>query len=79
MAEGFTLKQIGDHLGHTMVRATEIYAKVDIASLRQIGEIDLSALVAHERRCAARSTPFFDVGDLAALREVAAVNVGGVL
>jgi hypothetical protein len=78
LAEGFTLKQIGDHLGHTMVRATEIYAKVDIASLRQVGEIDLSALVAHERRCAARSTPFFDVGDLAALREVAAVNVGGV-
>ena len=78
LAEGFTLKQIGDHLGHTMVRATEIYAKVDIASLRQVGEIDLSDLVEHERRCAARSTPFFDVGDLAALREVAAVSLGGV-
>ena len=34
LAEGFTLKQIGDHLGHTMVRATEVYAKVDIASLQ---------------------------------------------
>ena len=78
LAEGFTLKQIGDHLGHTMVRATEIYAKADVASLRQVGEIDLSALVAHERCCAARSTPFFDVGDLAALREVARVSVGGV-
>jgi integrase/recombinase XerD len=78
LAEGFTLKQIGDHLGHTMVRATEIYAKVDVASLRQVGEIDLSALVAHERRCAATSTPFFDVGDLAALRAVAAVSLGGV-
>lgn len=78
LAEGFTLKQIGDHLGHTMVRATEIYAKVDVASLRQVGEIDLSALVAHERRCAATSTPFFDVGDLAALRTVAAVSLGGV-
>ena len=31
LGEGFTLKQIGDHLGHTMVRATEMYAKVDIA------------------------------------------------
>ena len=78
LAEGFTLKQIGDHLGHTMVRATEIYAKVDIASLRQVGDVDLSALVAHEQRCAARSTPFFDVGDLAALRDVAAVSLGGV-
>ena len=38
LAEGFTLKQIGDHLGHTMVRATEVYAKVDVASLRQVGD-----------------------------------------
>ena len=78
LAQGFTLKQIGDHLGHTMVRATEIYAKVDIASLRQVADIDLSALVAHERHCAARSTPFFDVGELVALRAVAAVSLGGV-
>jgi integrase/recombinase XerD len=77
LAEGFTLKQIGDHLGHTMVRATEIYAKVDLASLRTVGEIDLGALVAHERHCVARETPFFDVGDLAALREVAAISAGG--
>ena len=78
LAEGFTLKQIGDHLGHTMVRATEIYAKVDVVALRQVSDIDLQALVAHERRCAANSTPFFDIGDLAALREVAAVSLGGV-
>jgi integrase len=78
LAGGFTLKHIGDHLGHTMVRATEVYAKVDVASLRQVSEIDLSALVAHERRCTERSTPFFEVGDLAALREVAAISLGGV-
>ena len=64
------MKEIGDHLGHTMVRATEIYAKVDVVSLRQVGDVDLASLVAHERDCAARATPFFDVGDLDALREV---------
>ena len=78
LAEGFTLKQIGDHLGHTMVRATEIYAKVDITSLREVGDVDMAALVEHERRCAARSTPFFEEGDLNALREVAHVALGGV-
>jgi site-specific recombinase XerD len=78
LAEGFTLKQIGDHLGHTMVRATEVYAKVDVASLREVADLDMTALVEHERRCASRATPFFDDGDLGALREVARVALGGV-
>ena len=78
LAEGFTLKQIGDHLGHAMVRATEVYAKVDVASLRQVGDLDMAALVEHERRCASNSTPFFKAGDLGALREVARVALGGV-
>ena len=37
-----------------------------------------ATLVEHERRCAARSTPFFEEGDLDALREVAHVELGGV-
>jgi site-specific recombinase XerD len=78
LGEGFTLKEIGDHLGHTMVRATEIYAKVDVVSLRQVGDVDLASLVAHERDCAAGATPFFNVGDLNALREVANVQLGGM-
>jgi site-specific recombinase XerD len=78
LGEGFSLKEIGDHLGHTMARATEVYAKVDVASLRQVGDVDLATLVAHERDCAARATPFFNVGDLDALREVADVQLGGV-
>jgi integrase/recombinase XerD len=78
LAEGFTLKQIGDHLGHTMVRATEVYAKVDIASLREVGDMDMAALIEHERRCASSATPFFEAGDLGALREVARVTLGGV-
>ena len=71
LGEGFTLKEIGDHLGHTMVRATEIYAKVDVVSPRRVGEVDLASLVAYERDCAARATPFFNVGSLDALRVVA--------
>jgi hypothetical protein len=61
-----------------MVRATEVYAKVDVASLREVADLSMTALVEHERRCASRSTPFFDEGDLGALREVARVALGGV-
>lgn len=78
LGEGFTLKEIGDHLGHAMVRATEIYAKVDVASLRQVADIDIASVVAHERDCAARETPFFNFGSLDALRMVADVELGGV-
>lgn len=78
LGEGFTLKEIGDHLGHTMVRATEIYAKVDVVSLRQVGDVDVASLVAYERDCAARATPILEVGDLEALRAVADVPLGGV-
>jgi hypothetical protein len=38
----------------------------------------LTSLVAHERDCAARATPFFHVGDLDALCEVADIQLGGV-
>jgi integrase/recombinase XerD len=78
LAEGFSLKEIGDHLGHTSLRATEIYAKVDLTTLRLVGDVDLTTLVAHEASCAARETPFYAIGQLAALRTVAAVSLGGV-
>jgi site-specific recombinase XerD len=44
MAEGFSLKQIGDHLGHRSVYATRIYAKVDLAGLREVADFDLGGL-----------------------------------
>jgi integrase/recombinase XerD len=78
LAEGFTLKEIGDHLGHTMARATEVYAKVDTSALRKVADMDLSALVEQLRTCERDETPFFEVGQLAALREVARVSLGGV-
>lgn len=44
LAEGLTLKEIGDHLGHRSASSTSIYAKVDMASLRTVGEFDLGGL-----------------------------------
>jgi site-specific recombinase XerD len=79
LAEGFTLKQIGDHLGHTMIRATEAYAKVDLRSLRQVGEYSLAALIDCDRECAERETPFYPLGGLAALRLVAQISLPAML
>ena len=41
LAEGLTFKEIGDHLGHRSTSATSIYAKVNIAALREVGAFDL--------------------------------------
>jgi integrase/recombinase XerD len=41
LAEGLTLKEIGDHLGHRSTSATSTYAKVNMAALRQVGAFDL--------------------------------------
>ena len=44
IAEGFSLKEIGDHLGHRSAFATRIYAKVDLAGLREVANFDLGGL-----------------------------------
>ena len=36
LSEGFSLKEIGDHLGHRSTSATRIYAKVDLQNLREV-------------------------------------------
>ena len=45
LAEGLTLKEIGDHLGHRSTSATSTYAKVNIAALREVGAFDLGDLL----------------------------------
>jgi integrase/recombinase XerD len=45
LAEGFSLKEIGDHLGHRSAYATRTYAKVDLVGLRAVANFDLGALV----------------------------------
>lgn len=44
VAEGMSLKQIGDHLGHRSSDATRTYAKVDLIGLRQVADFDLGGL-----------------------------------
>lgn len=41
LAEGLTIKEIGDHLGHRSTAATNVYAKVNMAVLREVGAFDL--------------------------------------
>lgn len=38
---GLSLKEIGDHLGHQHPDSTRFYAKVDVAQLRRVADIDL--------------------------------------
>ena len=40
--EGFSMKAIGDHLGHACPDSTAAYAKVDLASLRQVANFDFA-------------------------------------
>ena len=45
LVQGFSLKEIGDHLGHMSSEATHIYTKVDLASLREVADFDLGGLL----------------------------------
>jgi len=45
LASGFSLKEIGDHLGHRAAKSTLSYTKVDLAGLRQVAELDLGGLL----------------------------------
>ena len=45
LEQGLSLKEIGDHLGHQSPETTRIYAKVDLAGLRAVGDFDLEGLL----------------------------------
>jgi integrase/recombinase XerD len=45
LAQGLSLKEIGDHLGHQSPETTRIYAKVDLAGLRVVGDFHLEGLL----------------------------------
>lgn len=44
LAQGFSLKTIGDLLGHRNPDTTRLYAKVDMVGLRKVAEFDLGGL-----------------------------------
>lgn len=43
--EGFTLKEISDHLGHQQLETTRIYTKVDLVNLRKVAEQNWEGLL----------------------------------
>ena len=45
LAQGFSLKQIGDQLGHRRASTTLHYAKIDLEGLREVAELDLGRLL----------------------------------
>lgn len=45
LKEGFSLKEIGDHLGHHRCESTRVYARVDLDALREVGNVDLGGVL----------------------------------
>jgi site-specific recombinase XerD len=45
LAEGLSMKEIGDHLGHRKLDTTRVYAKVDLAGLRQVADFNIGGLL----------------------------------
>jgi len=45
VADGLSLKEIGDHLGHRSTSATRLYAKVDLRGLREVAAFDAGELL----------------------------------
>ena len=75
LTQGFSLKEIGDHLGHRSTQSTRIYAKVDLTSLRQVGDFGMSGLASEPGITNATDTA---TQKSAVLREIANLGIGGV-
>ena len=78
LAQGLTLKEVGDHLGHMSVAATRIYAKVDLVGLREVAALDVRPLVDCIQQCEQSAAAFYRIGEIQALREVGSLGLGGV-
>lgn len=76
LAQGFSMKQIGDHLGHRSAASTGIYAKVDLCSLRQVADQTLTDLTKYSELQGAIMVP---PPRLTVLREVGNLGLGGVI
>ena len=76
--EGFSLKEIGDHLGHRSPRSTQIYAKVERRKLGQVASLKLSSLTEYLRTQTQPITADWAKERLSSLREVSNFGLGGL-
>lgn len=78
LAEGISLKEIADHLGHVSLAATQMYAKVDMLALREVGNLPIKVLVKYAEESERSTTPILARGSMEALRTVATLRLGGL-
>src|SRR5215470_3909519 len=45
LAQGYSLKEIGDHLGHRLAKTTAVYTKVNLSGLREVANLSLGGLL----------------------------------
>jgi len=76
--EGFSLKEIGDHLGHRSARSAQIYAKVERRKLVQVAGVKLSSLTDYLRTQTHPLTSDWAKERLSLLREVSNFGLGGL-
>jgi integrase/recombinase XerD len=79
LSEGVSLKEIADHLGHSSLEATQVYAKVDLLALREVGDLPLESLATFADNTEWAVTPILIPGNIESLRCVAALSLGGLL
>ncbi|MGB7592161.1 MAG: site-specific integrase [Terriglobia bacterium] len=76
--EGFSIKEIGDQLGHRSPRSTQIYAKVERKKLVQVAGVKLSSLTEYLRTQTHPVTSDWAKERLSLLREVSNFGLGGL-
>jgi site-specific recombinase XerD len=76
--EGFSIKEIGDHLGHRSPRSTQIYAKVERKKLAQVATAKLSSLTEYLRTQTQPITADWAKERLRSLREISNFGLGGL-
>lgn len=79
LERGFSLKEIGDHLGHRSSHATQIYTKVDLSSLRQVADVDLACITDPAAEAPRIAPTGMSTQRLLALRQVGQINLGVLL
>ena len=76
--EGFSLKEIGDQLGHRSSRSAQIYAKVERRKLKQVPAVKLSGLTEYLRAQAQPITSDWQRSAYVCFERSPSLGLGGV-